>query len=183
MGWDQDEARWSNMMAKAQAGDESAYRILLGELATTIEKYLNSRFGGYNFIDDCVQECLISIHNARHTYSTQRAFRPWFFAIVKNKAIDFLRARNRTTAHHSDVDIDLISEDGQVEVLDNRITQGQLLAGLKQEHREVIVLCKLEGYSIDEAAKRLEISPGAVKLRVHRALKALKKHIEVDSNE
>jgi len=86
-----DEARWSMLMASAQSGDESSYRILLSEISDVVGRYLVSRFGQHEFIENCVQEVLMSVHKARHTYDARRAFRPWLFAIVRHKAIDALR--------------------------------------------------------------------------------------------
>lgn len=88
-----DELRWSQMMGQAQLGDERGYAQLLEELGDAIAAFLNSRFGPIDLIEDCVQECLIAIHSARHTYDTKRLFRPWFFAIVRNRTIDLLRSQ------------------------------------------------------------------------------------------
>ena len=88
-----DEARWSVLMVSAQSGNESDYRQLLEELTRVIHNFLRSRFGPHDVIEDCVQEVLISIHHARHTYNPKRPFRAWLFAIVRNKAIDFLRQK------------------------------------------------------------------------------------------
>lgn len=87
----EDDARWSALMVSAQAGKEEQYRLLLGELAEVVARYLQSRLGDRDFIDDCVQDVLIAVHQARHTYDSRRKFRPWLFAIVRHKAIDSLR--------------------------------------------------------------------------------------------
>ncbi len=63
-----DEQRWSRLMVNAQAGNESDYRELLTELTQVIHGFLRNRFGNGHFIEDCVQETLITIHQARHTY-------------------------------------------------------------------------------------------------------------------
>ena len=73
----EDEARWSSLMASAQSGDGIAYRQLLDELSTLVERYLRSRLGSHEFLEDCVQEVLLAVHQARHTYDQRRAFRPW----------------------------------------------------------------------------------------------------------
>ena len=71
----EDEARWSSLMAGAQSGDAAAYRQLLDELSTMVERYLRVRLGDHEFLEDCVQEVLLAVHQARHTYDTRRAFR------------------------------------------------------------------------------------------------------------
>ena len=89
-----DEQNWSRLMVNAQAGNESDYRQLLTELTDVIFNFLRSRFGDHHFIEDCVQETLMAIHQARHTYDQHRPFRPWLFAIVRHKAIDTLRKQS-----------------------------------------------------------------------------------------
>ena len=78
-------------MAAAHRGDKRLYERLLRETAIAIDRYIRRRFGALSFVDDCVQECLLAIHNARHTYNPERPFRPWLFALVRNKTIDLLR--------------------------------------------------------------------------------------------
>ena len=98
-----DEQCWSRLMVHAQAGNESDYQQLLTELTDVIYNFLRSRFGNHHFIEDCVQETLIAIHQARHTYDRHRPFRPWLFAIVRHKAIDTLRkqrTRQRITGQY-----------------------------------------------------------------------------------
>ena len=173
-----DEHRWSALMVSAQAGDESDYRQLLQELAKAIQKFLRSRFGDHHFIDDCVQEALIAVHQARHTYDPKRPFRPWLFAIVRHKAIDTLRkqrTREKVVDHYkSEQEILGQTADPSSSELE---LEGRLLESLSTQHREVLVLTKIMGYSIAETAEKLGISEGAVKVRVHRAIRRLQQSL------
>lgn len=163
-----DEQRWSELMAAAHRGDARLYEQLLHELAGAIRAYVRSRFGALAFTDDCVQECLIAIHNARHTYDPRRPFRPWLFAIVRNKTVDLLR-RSYTSRRASEgmTGLDDAAPDPRAEV-----EAGEILAGLKPEFRNALTLTKLIGYSINEAAEHAGISVTAMKSRVSRAIKA-----------
>jgi RNA polymerase sigma-70 factor (ECF subfamily) len=177
-----DEHRWSALMVNAQAGNESDYQQLLKELANVTEKFLRSRFGDHHFIEDCVQEALIAIHQARHTYDPQRPFRPWLFAIVRHKAIDTLR-KQRTR----DKVVDQYKSEQEVRFpagnqtsYEVELSEGSILASLSAQHREVLILTKIMGFSIAEAAAKLGISEGAVKVRVHRAIRRLQKFLARD---
>jgi len=177
-----DENRWSAFMVNAQAGNESDYRQLLTELTDVINRFLRSRFGHHHFIEDCVQESLIAIHQARHTYDSRRRFRPWMFAIVRRKAIDTLRrqsARQRVSDQYKGEQEVLSQTSSQCEAEDE-ITKGRLLELLSLQHREVLVLTKIIGYSVAETADKLAISESAVKVRVHRAIRKLEKLMETD---
>ena len=179
-----DEAHWSELMRRTQAGDSPAYARLLAELGDAIAGYLYHRFGPVDFADDCVQECLIAIHEARHTFIQARPFRPWLFAIVRHRAIDMLRRQRAHAAlFRSGLD-DTVpgmahTTDGAEQQV-RRMSAGSVLAALNPGQREALVLTKLMGFSITEAAGRLGISEGAMKVRVHRATRAAVKVLEAE---
>jgi RNA polymerase sigma-70 factor (ECF subfamily) len=175
-----DELRWSVLMASAQQGNESDYRLLLQELGEVIAAYLRSRFGEIDVLEDCVQESLIAIHKARNTYEKERLFRPWLFAIVRHKSIDVLRKRdiyhkriNQLEREVKEASIDFNSVEADVNC-------GQLLSALPDKHREAIILTKLKGLSMREAANQLNISESAMKVRLHRALDASRQLLEAE---
>lgn len=156
-------------MAAAHRGDKRLYERLLRETAVAIERYIRRRFGALSFVEDCVQECLLAMHNARHTYDPQRPFRPWLFAIVRNRTIDLLR---RSYAGHALAEA-LDADDLPAPAEERSFGEAQdILARLKPQFRSALVLTKIEGYSLGEAADRSGISETAMKSRVSRALRA-----------
>ena len=179
-----DEALWSDWMARALEGDREAYGQLMKELGSAIEAYVRSRFGSggsSDFPEECVQESLLAVHRARHTYDPRRPFRPWLFTIVRHKAIDLLRRQRVRGAGDS-----LDAEDGRLPPPaaaadpSHRIDGVTLLGGLEPKYREALVLTKLEGCSIEEAAERAGVSASAMKTRVHRAIRAVRKSLRAE---
>jgi len=167
-------------MASAQQGHQPDYRQLLQELSQVIQQFLCSRFGNHHHIEDCVQEALIAIHEARHTYDPQRPFRPWMFAIVRYKAIDFFR-RRRT--HESSLDQfardhGVLSQGQEQGETGGHVAQASMLGMLPAQQREVLIQTKIIGFSIAETAENLGISQSAVKVRVHRAVRKLRQLLE-----
>jgi RNA polymerase sigma-70 factor (ECF subfamily) len=169
-------------MASAQSGNESDYRQLLGELTVVVQKFLRSRFGNRPVIEDCVQEALIAVHQARHTYNPNRAFRPWLFAIVRNRTIDTLRKQQQrdNVASQYRREQEVLTQPGGQMAYPLGVADGTLLRGLSDQHREVLVLTKIIGFSIAETAEKLHISESAVKVRVHRAVGKLRKLMKED---
>ena len=164
-------------MQAAQAGDRKIYHQLLTELNTVIERYLKSIFGPADFVNDILQECLISIHKGRHTYDVNRPFKSWMFAIVKYRTIDHLRYLKRQVGECSDDGNDfmhIVSRESEQKIFDTA-DLSLLLTKLKKEHREVIVLTKYMGYNANEVSKKLNISVSTVRIRLHRAMKSVKK--------
>lgn len=174
---DQDEARWSEWLARAQKGDREAYGALLGELAGVIRAYLISRFGRLDNLDDCVQESLLGLHQARHTYDAGRPFRPWLFAIVRNRTIDQLRQSSRHSGRED------VLEEAVAVTPDSgaAIDTGNLLGALSRNLRETLILTKIMGYSTRECADRLGVSESVVKVRVHRGLNRLRALCELEA--
>lgn len=170
-------------MVSAQSGNESDYRQLLAELAKAVQGFLRSRFGDRPVIEDCVQEALIAIHKARHTYNPNRPFRPWLFAIVRNRAIDTLRKQRQRddVAERYQREQEVLQQPGGQPVSPGELAEVPLFRSLSSQHREVLVLTKIIGFSIAETAQKLRISESAVKVRVHRAVGKLKKIMQEES--
>ncbi len=102
---------------------------------------------------------------------------------MRNKAIDTLRKRK---SHQRLVEAEVREreagdaiEHGQSD-LDGEITRGQLLQMLTPPFRQAIVLTKIIGCSNAEAARQLQISETAVKVRVHRGIARLRTLLEAD---
>ncbi len=171
-----DETRWAGWMAAAQGGDREGYTRLLAEIGQAIEAYIRVRFGQLDALEDCVQECLIAIHAARHTYDPARLFRPWLFTIVRHKTIDLLRQRQTwiDAQAMAPTATDVRDTDRLMRVLDGI----KILERLAPDYREMVALAKYGGYSIAEAAAWLGISESAAKARLQRALAAIRKLLE-----
>jgi len=165
-----DDQRWSDYMAAAHRGDRRLYERLLSELGPVIERYIWSRFGALTFTEDCVQECLLAIHTARHTYDPARPFRPWFFTIVRNRTIDLLRKSYAGPILMGEASgaVEAVTAAGPHE----DVEAARILDQLKPQFRSALMLTKVFGYSLNEAAVRSGISESAMKSRVSRAIKA-----------
>lgn len=160
-------------MVAALGGDKRLYEQLLRELAAAIERYVRRRFGRLAFIDDCVQECLLAIHEARHTYDPRRRFRPWLFTVVRNKTIDLLRRSYYAPRPAADALAPLWIEAAEAAGDPaGELVAGDILTQLDPRHRDALTLTKVAGYSLAEAAARLGISEAAMKSRVARAVRA-----------
>ncbi|UCE87379.1 MAG: RNA polymerase sigma factor [Deltaproteobacteria bacterium] len=171
---DAEEARWSAWMVRANEGDADAYARLLEEIGGVMEHYLRRRFGASDFIEDCVQECLLAIHRARASYDPARRFRPWMFTIVRHKAIDLLRRRGTRQRYEA---VHGAAEEPVAPMADPTapLRAAEALRGLAPEYREALLLTKFEGHSLDEAARRAGVSVTAMKSRVHRGIQQVRR--------
>lgn len=163
------------LMLAGLAGDEAAYRRCLQKLAAHLRAYLGRRlFGWPDDVEDLVQECLLAMHNKRHTYQADQPFTPWVHAIARYKLIDFLRRRAGREAMNDPLgDEDDLLATSDEEAREARRDMAVLLAKLPDRHRLPIQHVKIEGLTVAEAAMLTGMSESAVKVGIHRGLKAL----------
>src|ERR1700694_64731 len=165
------------LMTASLDGDAAAYHTLLERLTGYLRAHYRRRFAlighGPTEAEDLLQEVLIAIHTHRHTYDRSQLFTPWIYAIARYKFLDYLR---RTKVSAADVPIDYAQElavyDDSAHV-ESSLDLQRLLAELSPKARQAIQYVKLDGLSISEAAARSGMSESAVKVSVHRGLKAL----------
>jgi RNA polymerase sigma-70 factor (ECF subfamily) len=162
----------------ALAGDNEAYAAFLTQSSGHVRAYFRRRLVAFpDDVEDLVQETLLAVHNRRHTYRASEPVTPWLYAIARYKLVDLLRVQSPRRA----VEIRLDDEDaGEIVVAaadaggaDSRRDLLKLLESLPERQRLAIVLVKLEGRSVAEAAAATGMSQAAVKVGIHRGLKRL----------
>lgn len=90
------------LMKQALDGDKRAYAEILQETSRFLRPFLAKRLSFTNEVDELLQEILLSIHKARHTYDGNRPYKPWVYAIAKFRLQDYLRAHYSDHLHHAD---------------------------------------------------------------------------------
>jgi RNA polymerase sigma-70 factor (ECF subfamily) len=173
------EEHLRSLILQSLAGDAAAYRIFLDELTTHLRAYLRRRLGGLpDEVEDLLQELLLAVHNKRHTYDPKQPLTVWVQAIARYKLVDLLRRRSRR-----DVRTDPLDEDDQVlattanDAAEAKYDVAKLLRWLPDRQRLPILYVKIEGASVTDTAVRTGMSISAVKVGIHRGLKALAQRI------
>ncbi len=165
-------------MISAQAGDSAVYEKLLLELLPFVRRQVASRVSDPSEREDIVQNVLISLHRARHTYRIERPFVPWLRAVVRNASIDWMRARGRRLGHVVSQDLEEVPDPSyEASVPGEEALSPELegaLASLPPNQREAVELLHVEELSVAEAAERVGVSPGALKVRAHRGYQRLR---------
>jgi len=156
------------LLSQAQDGDRQAYHALLGGCRDWLMRYYARRIAPQS-IDDLVQETLMSLHAKRATYDPSRPFYPWLAAIARYRWIDALRKMTRDE-ELSEGDA---SVDHQEEAILSRLSLDSLLTHLPKAQANAITLTKVEGRSVEEAARICGQSQSLIKVNVHRGLKRL----------
>ena len=162
------------LMLLSLDGDEAAYRRLLTALRVLLVGYYGRRMAAATKADmeDLVQETLLALHSRRSTYDRQRPFTAWFFSIARYKLIDHHRGHGGRRLAETELGEE-IESDFSEDMLTARMDVERLLDGLPPRQQELIRQVKLEGQSVADTATRTGQSESAVKVGIHRALKAL----------
>jgi RNA polymerase sigma-70 factor (ECF subfamily) len=169
------ELRLRELLVRGLAGDARAYHAFLGELTAHLRAYLRKRLDRLpDDVEDLVQESLLAVHNQRHTYDAGQPLTPWLHAIARYKLVDFLRRRASRDALTDQLDDDAdFASAADGDAAEARRDLAKLLERLPDRQRLPIVHVKLEGLSVAETARITGMSVSAVKVAVHRGLKAL----------
>lgn len=176
-------------MIAAQAGDAASFEHLVVELLPHVRRSVAWRVSEPAEREDVVQNIFIALHQARHTYHSERRFGPWLRAIVRNASIDWMRARGRRPRHEcsgeigqetaaSSREVPLPAADALLEREDVRAYVNRQIDRLPESYRAVLVLRDIEEFDTKETAARLGCTPGAVRVRLHRARLALRAQAE-----
>jgi RNA polymerase sigma-70 factor (ECF subfamily) len=186
------EAERADWMAAAQKGDAGAYERLLTSLLPPLRAFVRRRGVEASEVEDVVQEILLSIHRARHTWRAERPFDPWLWAIARNASTDALRRQQRehsrrdpstdlSGAHVEDVAAsDRASAEEELGARELTPALAAALSTLPASQREAVELLYLKQLPVSEAAARAGISPGALKVRAHRGSRALREALRAE---
>ncbi|AUX80523.1 MULTISPECIES: sigma-70 family RNA polymerase sigma factor [Sinorhizobium] len=166
---DRDLAR---LFRTALEGDERAYGDFLHEAARLVRAWARRRTGFAGLDpEDIVQETLLAIHVKRHTWRSDGPVAPWLYAIAKHKLVDAMRRQGR----HPRIDISEV--EGRLAAEEAETARdweiGRALETLTPGQRSVVTAISVEGRTIAEAARILEMNETAVRVALHRGLAAI----------
>lgn len=173
---DDRERHWAQGMRDALAGNQQAYEQLLRELAPALRAAVRRRFSsiglGTGESEDVVQEILLAVHLKRHTWRSSDPLGPWLWTIARNKFVDHLRRRGRRVEVPIEDFAEILPAEEQRPGPDAPDVQRHL-ATLPPRQRDVLTSIAVEGASVGETASRLGLTPGAVRVNLHRAFARL----------
>lgn len=164
-------------MARYQQGEPGAAAALIDRLSPQLHRFYMAQVFSRKHAQDLLQETWLRIHVARRTYRPGEPLLPWIYAIARHVRVDSYRKIRRVE-----------SREQLMESVPERPPQTEppgpdlqaLLAALPESQREVIVMLKISGMSLEEVARATSSSIGSVKQKAHRAYQKLRETL-VDS--
>jgi RNA polymerase sigma factor (sigma-70 family) len=176
MGSPEIEEEWAVLMRAALDGDAEAYRrffTLVTPFLRAATRRNGARVGvGPDEVEDVVQETLLALHLKRATWDTDRPIGPWITTIARNKLIDARRRRGARIYLSIDEFSDFLPDTDGGDSTD-RSDVDRLLERLSGKQKDLVQSLSIEGRSVAETARRLNMKEGAVRVALHRAIKTL----------
>lgn len=170
---------YMELMRLSLAGDKQAYSKLLQQSAILLRPFLIKRIKNFQDVEDILQEILISLHKARHTYDGNRPYEPWLYAIANYRLQDYLRK------HYSDP----LRQAGEIEEAENISSSDVTEIGFSYEsisgeieklsgnQPKILKMIHSDGYTAKEVAQKMGMTESAVKVSAHRAYKILREKL------
>lgn len=177
------DAKWADLLRQANNGHRDAYIAFLKQVAPVLRGVIQARSGGrHEDCEDILQNVLIAIHEKRHTWRENEPVSAWLYAIARYKTIDALRksGRSRTTAFDGE----------EAQVVDDNVIDPTaardldvLLTRLDDTSAAIVRQIKLQGLTAEEVGAQLNMTPGAVRVALHRAMTRLSAAVAEDDPE
>ena len=165
------DAELESLMVRYQQGDLSAASELVARLSPALHRFFMVQFVSRRYADDLLQETWLRIHEVRHTYRPGEPVLPWLYAIARHIRVDQYRKARRIEVREQQVER---LPEPAVSERTSGVDLNALLGSLPESQREVVVMLKVSGMSLEEVARATSSSIGSVKQKAHRAYDKLR---------
>lgn len=164
----------SDLLSKSLSGDQKSYQQFLLHVSKIAGAFVAKKIIVAD-VQDVVQEILISVHKARHTYDFQRPLTPWLMSIINFRINDYLR-KHYAQMRHKTSNIDDFIET-LVDIEEKPLGEDlfdEMLALLDDKKQKILRMIYVEDFSMREVGEAMKMTESAVKVAAHRAIKKLK---------
>jgi RNA polymerase sigma-70 factor (ECF subfamily) len=163
------------LMVAYQQSDPNAATALVKQLSPPIFQLFLAQSRNRAEAEDLLQDFWLRIHKARATFRAGEPLMPWLYSIARRVKVDHYR-KNRSAREHEFM-TDQLPEKASPSPTRQEPRISELLKSLPESQREVLVLLKVTGLSLEEVARATGVSIGSVKQKAHRAYEALRKRL------
>lgn len=168
------------LMVRYQRGEVAAIEELVRRLSPGLLRFFSFSRISQSEAEDLLQNCWLRIHRSRHTYRASEPVLPWIFSIARHTRLDGHRYRQRRMSKEVLVadppeSLSALGPEGRAGEEDEVMN---MLARLPESQREVILMLKVSGMSLEEVARATSSTVGAIKQKAHRAYAGLRRMLE-----
>ncbi len=177
----------ASLMERYQAADPEAADALVRLVNPILARFYYALTHNSRQVEDLLQECWLRIHRARQSYRPPEPVLPWILAIARHTRVDQFRHWQRSSSKESTLDhlADPPSSDPRAQI-ENRLQANailQVMQSLPEAQREVLMMLKMGGMSVEEVARATGSSSAAVKQKAYRAYQAVRQALGIGQNQ
>ena len=168
----------ATLLIRAQEGDKTAYESFLREASGVLRAFLTRRMmSASDRVEDVLQETLLTLHRARHSFLPDRPVGPWLYAICEHRMAEFYRRHRRIESVEVSTDLQklTVAEKSEPEPEGLGALVREALMKLPRRQRFIIERLKLQDLSVKEVAVQAGMSESAVKVTAFRGYEAIRK--------
>jgi len=162
------------LMLAVKAGDLDQFGVLFQRHHNAIFAFFYRMTADASTSEDLTQEVFIRMLKYRNTFGEDSDLRGWMYQIARNLRADHFRHRVPQAALLQEIQADHASPSQRLEQKERVAVLHQALLALPEDRRELLILARYEEMKYEQIAALLSIEVGAVKVRVHRALRELR---------
>lgn len=168
-------------------GDLQAFEELISKYEARVFNITFRILGDYAEAEDVSQDILVKVFRFIKGFKEQSSFYTWLYRITVNECMDVINKRKKAVIYSIDTPIETENDEIAREIQDKgesveekaernelRKYLAEAINSLSSEHRAVIVLRDVQGFSYEEIAEIIKCPPGTVKSRINRARCELK---------
>lgn len=176
-----------DIIRSAVSGDASAFGRLYDHYQPQIYRFVVLKVGRREEAEDITHHVFLHAWLNIKQYSHRgHPFGSWLYKIARNKVIDYYRS-HKDDLPLEEADPDIFAAHGhELDRVHNKLQMAKVrrvLAGLKEDYQDVILLRFMEELSLKETAAIMKRSEGAIKVLQHRAIKAAKDALDITFEE
>ena len=171
------------LLSRAVSGDKEAFGQLYDFYAPRIFRFIRLKVGSQTLAEDLSSESFLRIweYLQEGEREIEESFQALLYKIARNLIVDYYKRKSSQEILMDDdfkefLESQLISDDTRI----NEDTEAvhRALVNIKEEYQDVIIWYYIDELSVPQIAKIMSKSQGAIRVLIHRGLKALKDHLE-----
>src|SRR6204780_5271417 len=175
------------LVRRAQEGDQTAFREIVERYQSKVFSIIHGIVRQRNDVEDIPQQVFTKIYFSMRNFDFRSSLITWVYKITVNECFDYLRKKKvRKLVYESDMSEDEVRRVENSETGSGRAVRAdtalarrdyvvKLLERVSSEERDLLMLKEVEGYSVEEMARRLKMNENTIKVKLFRARQKLVK--------
>ena len=184
---DYQNTQEGNLVRRAQAGDEAAFRDIVERYQAKVFSIIHGIVRQRNDVEDIAQQVFAKVYFSIRNFDFRSSLITWIYKITVNECFDYLRKRKvRKLVYESDLSEDEVRRVENTEPSGDRQPRAdavlarhdyvvKLLARVSEEERMLLILKEVEGHSVEELADMTGMNENTIKVKLFRARQKLVK--------